>query len=439
MAGSAWAAITVSKSRIKMQRVLIGMIGIAVCCVGIWQSARIGFARNLIEKAVPMNGAPTANRAVQLLPNDAAAHAGLGIIHQRTGKYADACRELERAIQLRPRDYFLWMLLGVSRDLNKEPAAALSALRQSVALAPAYARPHWFLGNVLLRQGNVDEAFSELRIAASSDTSLLPNVIDLAWGISRRDTTRTIETIRPQTDKARMALAIFFANHNEGQAAISQYRSIQTLPGDEVHGLMNALMNARLFTEAYEVWTWLHHVSARMPIVINGSFENEIALGQKGFGWQIAENATNVTLSADPSQFQSGSKSLRIDFRGDSNPVLAVVTQFVLVSPSTNYRLAFQSSAKQFVSNGALLLVVTDAADQKEPVLAQSTAISGSNSWRESTLDFKTGEKTTAVKLGLVRQACASPCPAFGTIWLDSFAISPQPVDSSNSGSKQNH
>lgn len=417
-----------------MQRVLIGLIGIAVCCFGIWQSARIGFARNLAEQAVPMNATPTANRAVQLLPNDAATHAGLGIIHQRTGKYADACRELERAIQLRPRDYFLWMILGVSRDLNYEPDAALTALQQSVLLAPAYARPHWFLGNVLLRQGNVTEAFSELRIAANSDASLLPNVIDLAWGMSRRDATKTVDVVRPQTDKARMALAVFFANHNEGQAAINQYRAIQSLSGDDVHGLMNALMNARLFNEAYEVWTRLHHVSAGMPVVINGSFEDEIALGQKGFGWQIAENATNVIMSADPSQYQSGSKSLRIDFRGDSNPGLAFVTQFVLVKPGTNYRLAFQSSAKEFVSTGAPVLVVTDASDRKDPVLAQSNAISGSNNWREFTLDFKTGEKTTAVKLGLVRQACASPCPAFGTIWLDSFAISPRPGDSSNPG-----
>ncbi len=408
-----------------MQRVLIGLIGVAVCCFGIWQSARIGYARNLVEQAVPMNGAPTANRAVQLLPNDAATHAGFGIINQRLGKYADACHELERAIQLRPRDYFLWMLLGVSRDLNHEPDAALTALRQSVALAPAYARPHWFFGNVLLRQGNIDEAFSELRMAASSDAALLPNVIDLAWGISRRDATRTVATVRPQTDKARMALAIFFANHNEGQAAINQYRAIQSFSVDEVHGLMNALMNARLFTEAYELWTRLHRISAAMPIVINGSFEDEIALGHKGFGWQIAENATNVTPSADPSLPQTGRKSLRIDFRGDSNPRLAVVTQFVLVSPNTNYRLGFQTSAKEFLSTGAPVLVVTDASDEKDPVLAESPTLSASNIWREFTLDFKTGEKTTAVRLGLVRKGCENPCAAFGTIWLDSFVISP--------------
>ena len=419
---------TATSNSIKMQRLLIGMIGAAVCCFGIWQSARIGYARNLAEQAVPTNGGPSAERAVQSLPNDAVTHSGLGIIHQRTGKYADACRELERAIQLRPRDYFLWMILGVSRDLNSEPDAALTALRQSVALAPAYARPHWFLGNVLLRQGHVDEALSELRIASMSDASLLPNVIDLAWGISKRDANRTVDAIRPQTDKARMALAIFFANHDQGQAAINQYRAVQSLSGDDVHVLMNALMNARQFTEAYEVWTRLHHVSAAMPVVINGSFEDEVALGQKGFGWQIAENAANVTLSADPSQYQSGSKSLRVDFRGDSNPGLAVVTQFVLVNPGTNYRLAFQSSTKEFVSTGLQVLVVTDASDPKDLVLAQSSALSGSNNWREFTLDFKTGEKTTAVRLGLVRQGCANPCAAFGTIWLDSFVISRGPM-----------
>jgi hypothetical protein len=414
-----------------MKRVLIGMIGGAACCLGIWQSARIGFARNLAEQAVLTNATVSADRAVTVLPNDAETHSVSGLILQRTGNYAEACRELERAIQLRPRDYFLWMFLGVSRDLNQEPAAALNALRQSVALAPAYAKPHWLLGNLLLRRGSIDEAMNELRIAASSDALLLPNVIDLAWGISRHDPAQTVNAVEPRTDKARMSLAIFFANHDQGPAAIDQFRSVQSLSGDDVHNLINALLKTRLFVEAYEVWTKVHHGPSVIPSLINAGFEDEITLGQRGFGWQVAENVASVTLSADPSQYQSGKKSLRIDFRGESNPAVAVVTQFVLVRPSTNYRLAFQASTKEFISPGAPLLTVTDASDEKETVLAQSSSISAASEWREFTLDFKTGEKTTTVRLGLVRHVCGSnPCAAFGTVWLDSFDLKALPDDS---------
>lgn len=406
-----------------MKRFLIGLIGVVACCLGIWQSARIGFARNLAEQAVLTNATASADRAVRMLPNDAETHAAHGIILQRTERYAEACGELERAIQLRPDDYFLWMLLGVTRDLNGQQDTASQALRQSIVLAPTYAKPHWLLGNLLLRMRRTDEALDELRIAATSDQSLLPNVIDLVWGVSGHDVVETIRIIQPQTDTARLSLAIYFANQKQGPAAIEQFRSTQSLDGENVHKLMKVLMDTRLFVEAYEVWTKIHGAGAGVPSLINGGFEDDINLDQKGFGWRIAENTPNVTLSADPSQYQGGQKSLRIDFRGNSNPAVPLVTQLILTSPRTNYRLSFQTSSKEFMSPGRPVLVVHDASDEKDMLLAQSAALSGESGWRETTLDFTTGERTTAVRIGVVRQGCDNPCAAYGTAWLDSFVI----------------
>jgi len=413
-----------------MKRVLIGAIGGAACCLGIWQSARIGFARNLTERAVLTNATAAADRAVRMLPNDAETHAALGIILQRTERYAEACGELERAIQLRPDDYFLWMLLGVTRDLNGQQDAADQALKQSIVLAPTYAKPHWLLGNLLLRMRRTDEALNELRIAAISDQSLLPNVIDLVWGVSGHDAAETVRIIQPQTDTARMSLAIYFANQKQGPSAIQQFRAMQSLDGENVHKLMTVLMDARLFVEAYEVWTKIHAASAGTPSLINGGFEDDINLDQKGFGWRIAENTPSVRLSADTSQYQEGKKSLRIDFRGNSNPAVPIVTQLILVSPRTNYRVSFQTSSKEFVSPGRPVLVVNDASDEKDTLLAQSAALSGASGWREFTLDFMTGDKTTAVRIGVVRQDCDNPCGAYGTIWLDAFIIKTRQSDS---------
>jgi Flp pilus assembly protein TadD len=104
--------------------------------------------------------------------NDPETHAARGAVLQRTGDYAGACRELERAIQLRPRDYFLWMLLGVSRDLNSDQEARASVATSNHA-APVYAKPHWLLGNLLLRTNETAEAVRELQFAATSDETSL--------------------------------------------------------------------------------------------------------------------------------------------------------------------------------------------------------------------------------------------------------------------------
>jgi Tetratricopeptide repeat len=410
-----------------MKLVTIAVLAAAACCVGLWQAGRIGRARTLAQEALRTNNIGYADRAVGLVANDAETHAARGAVLQRTGDYAGACRELERAIQLRPRDYFLWMLLGVSRDLNDDQGGAVRALRQATALSPAYAKSHWLLGNLLLRTNNTPEAIQELRFAATSDETLLPNVIDLAWGTYRHDPAQTINAIQPQTDNARMALAVFFARHNQGRPALEQFRLIKSPSNEGVHNLMNALLQGNLFVEAYEVWAKVHQVSGGGPL-LNPGFEAEIPVGEIGFDWQISDNIPNVTMSADPSQYQSGKKSLRIDFHGESIPTTPAVTQLVLVKPHTNYRLTFQALSKDFLSGAAPVLSVIDASDEKRPALGQSSAVSSATTWREFSIDFVTGDQTNAVRLQFVRQTCGGgPCAAFGTVWLDSFDLREMP------------
>ena len=51
----------------------------------------------------------------------------------------------------------------------------------------------------------------------------------------------------------------------------------------------------------------------------NSGFEEPITVVQSGFGWQLTPSVANVTMSVDTNEHQSGSRSLRIDFRGNSS------------------------------------------------------------------------------------------------------------------------
>jgi hypothetical protein len=72
----------------------------------------------------------------------------------------------------------------------------------------------------------------------------------------------------------------------------------------------------------------------------DGSFEGTLTVGQSGFDWQVTPNVPNVTMSVDEAEHQSGARSLRIDFRGNSNPATALITQTILVKPQTRYHLS---------------------------------------------------------------------------------------------------
>ena len=403
---------------------VICIVGAAVCALAIWESARIGFARTAAQGALRTNDTAIADRAVRGLPNDAEVHAARGIVLQRNESYAEGCRELERAIQLRPRDYFLWLMLGVTRDLNDDQQGAVLGLRESVALAPAYAKPHWLLGNLLLRTAQIDEAFKELRLAADRDPSLWPSVIDLAWGISHNDAAQTVAAIQPHNDSARMSLAVFLAAHKQGAAAIDQFRRVKSPPLAGADRLMNELIESKFIAEAFEVWTKAHCAGCKPGSLVNDSFEDDINVGQSGFGWQISTDAPNVTLSVDASEHESGSRSLRIDFHGSSNSATTVASQIVIANPGTRYRLSFQAMTKSFVSAAAPLVRVIDASDESVSVLGQSSSLSDATSWRPFTIEFTTGANSRAVGVLVSRQACLnSPCAAFGTLWLDSFAL----------------
>ncbi len=425
-----------------MKRIIVTVLASALCCWAIWQAARIGFARTLDDYVVkePRDNPTDAvlalagvsdpknavDRAVTLLPSDAETHAARAEVLQRLDEYERARDEFQRAAQLRPRDYYLWMLLGVTSDQSGDQEGALRALRQAVALAPSYARPRWQLGNVLLRMGQLDQAFVELRQAAQSNPSLWPNVDDLAWGAYGRDANIVAGVIRPETDTAHTALALFFARHNQGAAALDQFRVIRVRSDKPTETLVSELLKGRAFREAFEVWASSHGVALTSAEVLrDGGYEERLTIGDPGFAWQGTPNVAGVTMSIDEGTHQSGARSLRIDFRGNSDPALALVTQIILVKPQTHYHVGLFALSKEFVSAGDPVITLADASDPKNLVLAKSPPLRSDPSvWREFAIDFTTRAETQAILITLGRQACANnPCPAFGTVWLDSFSI----------------
>jgi hypothetical protein len=402
----------------------VSIVVAVVCALGLWESARIGFARTYAVKALASNGLESAERSVQLLPGDAEVHAARGVVLQRTEDYPNATRELERAIQLRPDDYFLWLLLGVTRDLNDDQQGGLAAMRESVRLAPFYAKPRWQIGNLLLRMGQVEEAFQQMRFAEERDAGLLPNVIDLAWGTTRNDPASTVDLIQPRRDESRMALAIFFAAHKEGAAALEQFRNVKSPGAADLDRLTQRLIGSRLFAEAYEIWTRAHCPSCKPASFINGSFEADLEIGNQVFGWQVPANVNGVTLSVDTAEHETGTKSLRIDFRGNPDPQTILVSQMMVVEPGRRYRISLRGMTRSFVSVAGPTLRVVDASDDRLPPAARLPIQSDASGWQPYSTYFTSGPGTRAVRLVLNREDCPNNyCPAFGTLWLDSFVL----------------
>lgn len=413
-------------------RIVLAALGLLVCLWGFWTAGRAGLSRLLSKYALATASttAPLlspADEAVRLAPLDPNAHFNRAVVLWALNRQPEALEEYERAAALRPRDYYLWMILGSSRDQTDDEQGALAALRQAVETAPFYAQPRWQFGNVLFRAGQSEEGFNEMRRAALSDQTFLANMIDLAWGATNKDPAATAQLVQPDAKHWRVALAHFFARRGQPAEALKLYRAAGTLPEQERQTLINELLAAKGYAEAYEVWAAGDDKTTRPGTaqITNGSFETQLSFDETGFGWQFVRAENTLKISLDTTEPRAGAHSLRLDWNGNPPPTTPVISQLVLVEPNTRYRLSFALRTQEIVSGGLPFLIVTDKSGSDNQTLAQSKPLpKGTNNWQDYSVEFVTAAGTRAILVGLQRESCGGdPCPIFGRLWLDNFTL----------------
>ena len=406
-------------------RWLLVAIAIGACLVSIRSAAAFGVSRLLATYSLTARHLGAARRAVQLTPKDAEAHFASAVVLGMSDTPGQSVPELEHAVALRPADYTLWQQLGLLRDQAGDKVGAVVAFDESIKRAPFYSQPRWNRGNVLLRSGQYEAAFVDLNQAAQSNPDLVPILIDLAWGISRGDVKLTEELTQMNGDKMRIAFAKLLARRGKGQEALAQLRAAGNVPEAVRHELIDQLLAKNAFKEAFEIWKdapgFRSQDEAAGPAIYDGGFEGSLSFGETGFGWRVPQDLQATSISLYTGQPHSGSKSLRIEFSGNSNPT---VSQLILLEPSRRYRINFASRSQDVVTGGLPLLVVSDAGGDAKRLGQSAPLAKGTSEWQSFSFEFTTTPATTAVVLSLQRENCTtSPCPIFGSISLDSFSV----------------
>ncbi len=400
-------------------RVGLTILGIAVCLFLIQASARFGFSRMLARYALIENSIPAADQAVQLTPSDPEAHRSRATILNRSQKPTEASQSLATAVTLRYRDDILWIELGNTREELGDTNGALAALDQAVRWAPHYAHTHWQRGNLLLRMRRPVDAFTELRNAATANPSYTPNLIDLAWGMSGEDLKTTESVLEIKDDSTRLALIRFLARKGKGREVADQIALLTTPPSTELQNeVARLLFGAKAYREAFDLWRSAN--KAQLPI--NGSFEEPVAFADTTFGWLIAPDQKN-RAAIDVSEKFGGAKSLQINFDGAWAPGTTLLSQTIIIDPGKSYRLSFAVKTKDLVTGGPPVILVIDA--NSNQLLGRSENLpTATTPWRTLNLNFNTTPTSQAVIIRLQRNNCdSSPCPIFGTLWLDEFHI----------------
>jgi hypothetical protein len=368
-------------------------------------------------------GVPAAAEAsVGLAPADPEAHYARANLLADAGEYAAAARAYEEALRLRPRDYVIWVELGKAREEAGDAEGALEALRRASSLAPFYARPRWQLGNALLRAGRREEAAEELRRAAEGDPGLYANLVETLWQAGGRDPRALLRDARPRTPEQTLAVVRFLVRAGAAGEGLKALReSGASLPAEARRTLVADLLSAEEFAGAYEVWS--EGRGAGAGSFADGGFEAEARTDEEGFGWRFAGGVQNVRLSLDADSPREGARSLKVEYAGNSEPATPAVSQLLTVEPGARYRLTFSARTKELVTGGPPFVGVVSAAKSGEALAALPPLPASTAGWQDFSSEFN-APPSGAVRVALKRQPCASsPCPAFGSVWLDAFEL----------------
>jgi tetratricopeptide (TPR) repeat protein len=399
-----------------------GSVLILLCACAALTSARAGLSRLMSEYGAAVGSTEAAQRAIDFNRADPEAHYAYANQLLSAGQTGAAVAEFQLAISMRPEDYFLWQELGRAQEDNGDAEGAIISLRWAAKFASYYSQPHWQLGNVLLREGQMVEAFEEMHRGATNDPTLFPALCDLAWGVYRGNVAAIVAATKPQTDDERVLLARLFLNHDQMAAGLNLLDGLTDIGAEDRRSFVNTLINQREYEAAYKIWSG-GATSGTREVLFDGGFEGSMHFDDQGFGWRFMP-AQTIRPFIDPNDPYSGQRSLRLDYSGNFNPAVPIVTELVIVSPSAHYRLSFAARTEDLSSAGLPLVLIKDASDDHQ-VLSQSASLpAGTSLWKEFAVDFETTEKTVAITINIQRQPCASnPCPIVGHAWFDSFSL----------------
>lgn len=379
------------------------------------------------------NGLEIAKFATSIAPSDPLTHWRLALVSQTRlpfDQMSQAVAEYEKAVSLSPYDYRFWTALGTAYEQAGEATKSEAALRRAVELAPSYAQPHWYLGNLLLRNNKYDEGFAELVRAAEANEELRPQLFTLLWQIYGADFNSLLNAVgtRAQT---RAAFAHHLLTQRKFDEGMRMWGSLSPAEKkankDSGDAIVTTLLNSLHYYDALSVWNDLAPdalTRATMDKMIDGSFEESITYTtDMVFAWQV-KNVPQMQIGIDPHTAYSGKRSLRLVFQVRTKLEVLSASQLVPVMPDTDYELEFYMKTERLESGATPSIAVMHPTDS-QVLVASEGAPNGDNDWQRVALSFKTPPKAEAVSIRIARGSCGDNnfCPIFGTVWYDDFSI----------------
>jgi len=385
-------------------------------------------------------------RAAQLEPGNFRPWTRLGWFYHYDIEQFDLRRAVanyQRGLEANARSVLLRMELAAAYEAGNEPARAREAYEQALRHHPISSEVRWKYGNFLVRQGELTEAFAEIRRALEWDSSRARLAVSVCWRASG-DAERILKEALPRQQHSYMAALEYFLADKNVEASLAAWKYLLALhePVDvrRVLPLAEELLRRKRFNEARQVWEqalvtagW-EQAAAPGELVWDGGFERDAL--NAGFGWRVVP-VEGATTEFDSQVYHSPARSLRVRFDGTENLDFQHVVQYVLVEPGQRYRFEGYLRTEGLSTDSGIRFWIHDPHNPAGPNLYTPNVL-GTQPWSLEQADIVAGPTTRVLAIGLRRLMSQKINSRIrGTVWVDDVSLRSAPGARAFSGGKQ--
>lgn len=348
-----------------------------------------------------------------------------------------AIRSYRTALSLNPAAWEAWLDLAAAYESESNPVEARDAFLRAKKVYPLSAEVSWRYGNFLLRQGELDPAFTEMRLAVDGD----PKRAAEAFSRSLRagpSVETILDRIFPPISEAYLDVIRDQSADGHTSNALKVWDRLVTLhPRISLYDsfpLVGALMNERRIAEAGRVWNqaviFAGLADLQGPpgsLLWDGGFESNVK--GYGFSWLISEGFHAVQVNIDSQEKHSGNASLRLTFDGKSNINFAGVCHYVPVQPSTAYRFSGWVRTSELTTDQGIRFQLHSLGRLDTSAVA-TPEVHGTVPWAPIELPWSSGKDVQEVQVCVVRLPSDEANGKIqGTAWVDDVALVPEPAE----------
>jgi tetratricopeptide (TPR) repeat protein len=363
-------------------------------------------------------------RAARIQPLNAFHHYALGVLYLHNDH--DVARaELERAVELNRHSADAWLRLADAYSINGDSEGQRRATLAALKAAPKDIPAQWQAANLLFVRGDLAGGLELMRQVVSSDPNRAAAAMQIAYGLSDGDITRTMSAL-PTNALVRLQLMRWLISRGHPKDADVVWSEVlksgDPLLAKDAVFYVDSLLERREVARAANAWNELAKhdtdVIQRQEIgnlVINGDFEHNLL--NAGFGWRYAP-VSGVTVSLDTTTFHAGTRALSLQF--DTGALQdSGVFQLVPVQPNSHYALQAYLRAEELESANGVLVMVMDPYSGKS--LAVTEEAMGTFPWREVSAQFATPPDCSLIRVTMGRSPANGRIR--GRLWLDDLRV----------------